>query len=247
MYAVMLGILHANARRDGTPRGMTIAMPNTFSMAPRYVMKYKRAHNLAPPRLDVLTFLENRIAHLGSRPTGFQRGHAWLRNACDPPVVLSRFKPPRLIFTSPPYLGVMKYGKLNWLRLWLLGLDPKPIDADLFASSSLPLYLDFMSTVIRRMEAAVADDGRICLVIGDVRRPNATINLAQAVADTCIGGSTLRIDAVLQDRVPLAHKVSRIWKDRRGHATKTDRILILSARRASRLPRLPKTDWAAIA
>jgi hypothetical protein len=192
LYAVMLGVLHANARHDGTPRGMTIAMPNTFSMAPRYVMKYKRVHNLIPPKLDVLSFLENRIAQLGNKPRGFQRGHAWLRNACDAPVVLSRFKPPRLIFTSPPYLGVMKYGKLNWLRLWLLGLDPKPVDADLFASSSLPLYLDFMSTVIRRMEAAVAADGRICLVIGDVRRPNATINLAQAVADTCIGGSALR-------------------------------------------------------
>jgi site-specific DNA-methyltransferase (adenine-specific) len=219
-------------------------MPNTFSMAPRYVMNYKRVHGLIPPKLDVLSFLETRIAQLGKRPTGFQRGDAWQQDAIDQPVRLSRFNPPRLIFASPPYLGVIKYGKLNWLRLWLLGLEPKRVDSELFASSSLPLYLKFMSAVISRMEATLADDGRICLVIGDVKRGDTNTNLAQAVADTCVLGTTLRIDALIEDKLPIGQKVSRIWKDRRGHATKTDRILILSARRAGRLPRLPKTDWS---
>ncbi|MHB8388327.1 MAG: hypothetical protein ACYDBH_01955 [Acidobacteriaceae bacterium] len=220
-------------------------MPNTFSMAPRYVMNYKRVHGLVPPKLDVLSFLETRISQLGKRPAGFQRGDAWLQDATDPPVRLSRFNPPRLIFASPPYLGVIKYGKLNWLRLWLLGLEPKRVDAGLFASSSLPSYLEFMGTVIRKMEAALADDGRICLVIGDVKRGDINTNLAQAVADTCVVGSTLRIDALIEDQLPIGQKVSRIWKDRRGHATKVDRILILSARRGNRLPRLPKFDWSA--
>ncbi len=243
LYAALLGILHANARRDGTPRGLSIAMPNTFSMAPRYVMNYKRTHGLIPPKLDVLSVLENRVAQLGKAPTGFQRGNAWLQDATDSPVRLSRFDPPRLIFASPPYLGVMKYGKLNWLRLWLLGLEPKPVDSGLFSSSSLPLYLGFMSKVIGRMEAAVADGGRICLVIGDVKRGETSINLAQAVADSCVAGSTLRIDALIEDKLPIRQKVSRIWKDRRGQATKTDRILLLGTRRAGRLPRLPNPDW----
>lgn len=245
LYAVLLGILHANARRDGTPRGLTIAMPNTFSMAPRYVMNYKRAHGLVPPKLDVLSFLDNRIVQLGKVPTGFRRGDAWLQDATDAPIRLSRFDPPRLIFTSPPYLGVIKYGKLNWLRLWLLGLEPTEVDSALFASSSPRLYLEFMSKVIARLEATVADKGRICLVIGDVKRGNSDINLAQAVADTCVASSTLRVNALIEDELPVGQKVSRIWKDRRGNATKVDRILILSAKGAGRLPRLQKTDWSA--
>jgi site-specific DNA-methyltransferase (adenine-specific) len=137
----------------------------------------------------------------------------------------------------------MKYGKINWLRLWLLGLEPSEVDSTLFASRSLLLYLEFMSKVIVRMEASVADDGRICLVIGDVKRGDTIINLAQAVADTCVTGSTLRINALIEDELPVGQKVSRIWKDRRGNATKTDRILILSARGAGRLPRIMKPNW----
>ena len=37
-----------------------------------------------------------------------------------------------LVFTSPPYLEVMKYGKLNWIRSWLIGEDPRVIDSRLF-------------------------------------------------------------------------------------------------------------------
>jgi site-specific DNA-methyltransferase (adenine-specific) len=243
LIAVLLGVLHANARSDGTPRGLTIAMPNTFSMAPRYVMKYKNAHGLVAPKRNVLSFLEKRIEQLGKIPTTFCRGDAWLQDATELSVRLSRFKPPRLIFTSPPYLNVMKYGKINWLRLWLLGLEPSEVDSTLFASRSLLLYLEFMSKVIVRMEASVADDGRICLVIGDVKRGDTIINLAQAVADTCVTGSTLRINALIEDELPVGQKVSRIWKDRRGNATKTDRILILSARGAGRLPRIMKPNW----
>jgi hypothetical protein len=40
--------------------------------------------------------------------------------------------------------------------------------------------------------------------------------------------------------------VSRIWGDRKGHATKTDRILLLSRPAAPPLPPLPYSDKAAL-
>lgn len=245
LYAVMLGVLHANARADGTPRGLTIAMPNTFSMSPRYVMNYKRKHGLVPPRRDVLEFLEDRILKLGDLPGGFRPGRAWRRDAINSRTSLPTSQQASLIFTSPPYLGVMKYGKLNWLRLWLLGYEPREVDSKLFASGSLDLYLSFMSRAIERMTEALSRDGRICLVIGDVRRDAGDIKLAEAVAESCVPRSTLRIDALIEDALPLAHKVSRIWKEKRGHATKTDRVLVISKKCAPRLPRLPVVDWAA--
>jgi hypothetical protein len=48
---------------------------------------------------------------------------------------------------------------------------------------------------------------------------------------------------VINDKVPVRHKVSRIWKDRRGQATKTDRILVLAGPKAPRFPRIPKIGW----
>lgn len=244
LYATLLGILHANARSDGTPRGLTISMPNTFAMAPRYVMRFKETHRLVPPKVDVLDAIEARVYHLGSVPAHSMRGHAWLQDAMKPIRIPGRFDAPRLIFTSPPYLGVMRYGKLNWLRLWLLGRTPPAVDARLFASSSLPRYLEFMCSTLERLAGIMSRNGRICLVIGDVRKDDKDLNLAQAVADHCPQRLGLRVDAIIQDELPVQHKVSRIWREKKGRATKTDRILILSRRRAPRLPPVPVINWS---
>jgi hypothetical protein len=72
------------------------------------------------------------------------------------------------------------------------------------------------------------------------------LNLAAAVADSCITGTRLRIAALMDDRIPVRHKVSRIWKDRRGYATTTDRILVLAGPKARRLPHAPCIDWSAV-
>jgi site-specific DNA-methyltransferase (adenine-specific) len=243
LLATLLGVLHANAGANGLPRGLTIAMPNTFSMAPRYVLRYKARHKLVAPKKNVIDLLEARLQHLGSAPSAFRQGAAWLQDATLSPGFPREQKAARLIFSSPPYLSVMKYGKLNWLRLWLLGCEASSVDADLFSSGSLGSYLDFMKRAIGRCREVLADDGFMCLVIGDVRRKDHELNLAAAVADSCLYGSGLRVAAVINDKVPVLHKVSRIWKDRRGQATKTDRILVLAGPKAPRFPRIPKIGW----
>jgi hypothetical protein len=246
LYAVLLGILHANARRDGSPRGLTISMPNTFSMAPRYVMRFKAAHDLVPPKVNVLDAIEARVTHLGASFRKSIRGYAWLQDAATAIDLPGKCRKPKLIFTSPPYLGVMKYGKLNWLRLWLLSKSPRVIDSDLFASESLPKYLEFMSKVILRLEAVLAANGRICLMVGDVKRGEENLNLAAAISAHCLKNSGLGVEVIINDELPVRHKVSRIWRERRGHATKTDRILILSRPKTPRLPTIPSTDWAQV-
>jgi hypothetical protein len=243
IYAVLLGILHANARADGSPRGLTVSMPNTFAMAPNYVKQYVRRHGLIAPEVDVLSAVSARVARLEIPSEEFRAGQCWTQDAqksLDWPTDVPRAK---LIFTSPPYLQVMKYGKLNWIRLWLLGYAPAAVDGALFTSSSLPKYLDFMSLVLQQLSKRVRPDGYICLVIGDVRKGESTINLAKAVAQHSVTTTTLRPLAVLHDHLPVQHKVSRIWGKTRGRATKTDRILILGAPKARGLPPTPTIDW----
>jgi DNA modification methylase len=38
-----------------------------------------------------------------------------------------------MVFTSPPYLQVIKYAKYNWVRLWFLGEEPSLVDEQLMA------------------------------------------------------------------------------------------------------------------
>lgn len=246
LYAMLLGILHANANTEGMPRGLTIAMPNTFSMSPAYIMRYQQQHGLRPPDKDVLEALALRIEALGPPSPGRVKGYAWLQDVTEPSSLPRKYRPVDLVFTSPPYLGVMKYAKLNWLRMWLIGQTPAKVDAQLFSSGSLDKYLDFMTRTLGRLQEVLSDNGRICLVVGDVEQRGRSINLAQAIADTCAQTTGMNVDTLISDELPVRHKVSRIWKQRRGQATRVDRVLVLSQGRKRRLPRMPAIDWGRV-
>lgn len=243
LMAALLGILHAGADGDGTPRGLSVSMPNTFSMAPRYVERYIREHALVAPAVDVFDALNRRVDALREVPDEFTRGHAWRRDATHAPTAGLRQQKAKLVFTSPPYLQAILYGKFNWIRLWMLGHEPKAVDSKLFTSSSLEKYVTFMSKVARQVRAAMRDDGYACFVIGDVRRGEKDLNLAREVARRCFNETDLELVGSVVDRLPVQHKVSRIWKENRGRATKTDRILLLAGPKAKRLPKLPQIDW----
>jgi site-specific DNA-methyltransferase (adenine-specific) len=242
LVAALLGILHANADASGAPRGLTVSMPNTFSMSPGYVAKYIAEHGLVPPKVSPLTKLRTRVGDILRRPYR-HHGAAWQRDATGALAGPIRRAPAKLLFTSPPYLHVIKYGKLNWIRLWLLGASPRDVDDALFSSSSLERYARFVRKMLEANVDAVRDDGWLCLVIGDVRRRGENLNLAQVVADSCIAGTGLTVRRIINDRLPVHHKVSRIWKDTKGRATKTDRVLMLARRRAPRLAALPAVAW----
>jgi site-specific DNA-methyltransferase (adenine-specific) len=243
LMAVLLGILHLNARTNGTPRGLSVAMPNTFAMAPRYVSRYVRTHGLKPPNVDVFDALEARVATLGSAAPGYRPGTVWRQDVRDPISWPTGQRKASLVFTSPPYLQVMKYGKLNWLRLWMLGEEPRAVDERLFASGSMSKYLDFMRVTLTSIRARLQKDGYVCLVIGDVRRGDEQINLAGEVAAHSVKGSGLNVLETIDDPLPIERKVSRIWGETKGRATKVDRILVLGGPVARRLPKPPRIDW----
>lgn len=245
LMAVLLGVLHANARSDGTPRGLSIAMPNTFSMAPGYVSRYIKTHKLVPPQANVFDVIQQRVVALGETEDSFVEGRAWRQDVRKPIRWPGATEKATLVFSSPPYLQVMKYGKLNWLRLWMLGHEPRTVDDRLFASSSMPRYLQFMQQTLKCLRSHVKSDGYLCLVIGDVRKGEKELNLAAEVARHSIDGTGFRVLRTIADYLPIQNKVSRIWGNNRGRATKVDRILVLGARNAPDLPPPPKIDWSA--
>jgi hypothetical protein len=246
LLAVLLGILHLNARTDGTPRGLSVAMPNTFSMAPGYVQRYVKAHGLVAPNVDVFDAVEARMEALGQVQDGFYPGEVWRQDVRAPIAWPKGMEKASLVFSSPPYLQVMKYGKMNWLRLWMLKQTPAAVDDGLFASASVPRYLEFMRSMLGSIQRCTRDDGYACLVIGDVRRHEQQINLAERVAESCVLGTGFKVLGTVDDHLPVEHKVSRIWGKTKGRATKVDRILMLAGPKAGPLPRKPKIEWSEI-
>jgi site-specific DNA-methyltransferase (adenine-specific) len=241
LMAVLLGSLHRNASVSGRPLGLTVAMPNTFAMSPGYVERYIEHHRLQPPAVDVFDFLKSKIDSVTLPDQPFKRGRAWRADASRSGRWPKHYDPAKLVVSSPPYLEVIKYGKYNWIRLWLLGMSPRGVDDALFASGSVPLYLEFMKRALSRTSEDMREDGIACFVIGDVLRGEYDLNLAERVADQCVPDD-LRVMAIVADQIPLQHKVTRIWGDGRGDATRTDRLLILGARHA-RVRSLKPVRW----
>ena len=247
LMALVLGVMHANFRPGKPARGLSISMPNTFSMSPGYVRGYIEEHQLVPPDVDVFDLLDRKLDRMHLPDTAVTRGSAWKRDARQPVARAIRERPAKLVFTSPPYLSVIKYGKYNWIRLWMLGQDPKAVDGRLVATASLTKYLAFMRTVLQQLAPAVRDDGYLCLMIGDVlqRATGNVTNLAVRVWEEAAEPLGWQLRGIVADRLPTRHKVSRIWKQGRGQATKTDRVLILSppGRQPQRLPTLGRIRW----
>lgn len=248
LMALLLGILHANYTPGRPVRGLSISMPNTFSMSPGYVRQYIKDHKLVPPEVDVFDLLNKKLARMALPRSEAVRGQAWQQDARDPISDRLRQTPAKLVFTSPPYLSVISYGKYNWIRLWMLKQEPKEVDRKLMATGSLSKYLAFIRTVLENLRNAVREDGYLCLMIGDVKgQSNGKItNLAECVWKEVASVLDWQCIASIADRLPTKHKVSRIWKHNRGNATKTDRILILSRQKArqTKLPRLDPIDWS---
>jgi site-specific DNA-methyltransferase (adenine-specific) len=254
LAAALAGILHGK-----TPAYLSTVMPNTFSMAPRYVRTFVVRTGYQPPGRDAFDLLSAKldrlyreplptkpgVALLGDARTVGRRARASLRALGLPDRV-------RLVVTSPPYLRVLKYGYYNWLRTWLLGFDAAAIDATLDDAHHREPYLAFLREVLADLRPAMTDDGIAVLVIGDVEmdrgRPSvAGMDLASRVYQEAAHPAGYRLAGLVRDEVAASRKMTRLWGAEAGRATKTDRILVLGAteagrRRALAVASLP-IDW----
>jgi site-specific DNA-methyltransferase (adenine-specific) len=241
ILATLTGILHGKSASY-----LSAVMPNTFSMAPRYVRDFVERTGFRSPERDTFTLLDDKLRRLYRQPLPTTRGIALLGDARDAGVrfreaLRARGLPERarLVVTSPPYLRVVKYGYYNWLRLWLLGYDAAAIDDLLDDAHHRDAYLVFMQEVLRGLRSALADDAVIALVIGDVemdrgRPANGGIGLAESVWELAAAPEGYRLAGIATDDVAAGRKMTKLWGDEAGQATKLERILILATSEAGR-------------
>ena len=170
LAAAITGILHGKSASY-----LSELMPNTFSMAPRYVRDFAARTEFASPRRDVFDGLAAKLDRLFRQAPPPIEGIALLGDARDVAprareALRDRGRPERarLVVTSPPYLRVVKYGYYNWLRTWFLGFDARAIDATLDDAHHREPYLAFLRDVLAGLRPVLADDAVVVLVIGDV-------------------------------------------------------------------------------
>jgi site-specific DNA-methyltransferase (adenine-specific) len=230
---VLMGAMHG-----ASPGFLSLSMPNTFSMGWNYVKTYIAKEGLKRPKrnaFDVLRKRCERFLRLGQLPGGGFAIHGDVRELGHSNLIDSGSV--KMIFSSPPYLKVIKYGLYNWIRLWWLIGDHKEIDQKLDDSHSVEPYLNFMREVLETtLPLLNPDNGLACWVIGDVKE----LNLAKLVWDKV--GSQIevrdsngndvkyRLLGIVADEIKDVEKVTRIWKsqtDKSGKATPVDRILII--------------------
>jgi hypothetical protein len=241
LAAAIAGILHGK-----TPAYLSTVMPNTFSMAPRYVRSFVAATGYRPPRRDVFEALSAKLDRLSrdplpSAPGVALLGDARVAGARARATLDARGLPARarLVVTSPPYLRLVRYGYYNWLRTWFLGFDSQAIDAALDDAHRREPYLAFMREVLGGLRVALTDDAVIVLVVGDVEtdrgRPSADgLWLASSVWEEAAAPEGYVLAGVVRDDVAAGRKMTRLWGDEAGRATKTDRILILATSETGR-------------
>jgi site-specific DNA-methyltransferase (adenine-specific) len=228
-------------------------MPNTFSMSENYIKSYIERENLEKPNRDVFSVLRKRIHRVLSQGELPGKGTVYDGDVRNLGSVIADGSVD-LLFTSPPYLKVIKYGMYNWIRLWYLGSDSKEVDKSLDDTHALDDYLGFMNDTLRvTLPLIEPEKGFSCWVIGDV----GEFNLAWAVWK--LAGEKIEVEnskgeiirwkllAIIDDKIPSNEKTTRLWKDKKGKATSVDRILILAPQSSNPKTRIsdPKMVWNA--
>lgn len=255
LAAAIAGILHGK-----TPSYLSTLMPNTFSMAPRYVRDFAERTGFQSPDRDAFDRLDAKLTRLFRDPTPRTAGIALLGDARDAgtrasAALRARSLPDRarLVLTSPPYLRVLKYGYYNWLRAWFLGFDSKAIDASLDDAHRRAPYVQFLREVLRDLRPALTEDGIAVLVIGDVatdrgRAASDGLGLAERVWEESARPEGFRLAGIADDDIHAHRKMTKLWGREAGRATQVDRMLVLAVseagrRRATSAASLP-VDWS---
>lgn len=249
ILGILTGLMHGKHRKDGTSIYCSIDMPNTFSMSPNYVRNFIKTHKLTKPKQNVFTLLKQRTKHLLQEQddtlknlSQYKEGFCFETDAIKSSAKVAkkyRQNSISLIITSPPYLKNIHYGKYNWIRLWLLDEDTKQVDSNVSIyqktqkikgiKDNLPFekYAQYMQNLFNSWYKILKPKSNAFVVIGDVEDINLANKTWEYIKQN--GGCKLKLKQIIDDDIESngVRKVTRIWGQKKGKATKIDRILHL--------------------
>lgn len=233
LIGITLGILHGGERKDTTSAYASIDMPNTFSMSPEYVRRYVQTNQLNRIERNIFNLLKEKTDRIYKKHTILGGKGLILKanvKSLSKYQELEKYKnTANLILTSPPYLGIVNYAKQNWIRSWFMNQDPLAVSKELDDDLNLDEWINFSKLAIIELKQFLKEDGVAVFVIGDVAKSkNSVIPLAREFCLMINENKFFKNVWCINDVITSSDKTTRIWGDKKGIATTTDRIVILS-------------------
>lgn len=112
-------------------RSFSNQMRQSKAMSPDYSINWWQKKRLEPPEINPKEFLEKKIKWRYAKGLPeLSRSSIWLGDSCQlvsrlqDQMTLKNQRRFKLLFTSPPYMGISDYHRDQWLRLWMLGGEP---------------------------------------------------------------------------------------------------------------------------
>lgn len=220
ILAILLGIFHGKTKVDGTSSYLSVSMPNGYSMSPNYAKNYIAKNNL---KLIENNVFEKIIERIEKKPNFFIKNNnnkVFNKDA----LTSSKFirENPKLIFTSPPYLNIVKYVSQNWIKFWLLGFEKEQTKENIVDDfHNVNSYEIFLTNFLIEMEKIMNKETILVLVIGDVK--NFYIN---NLMDKIIPTTNFYYKEEPHFQV-LSRKLSNQMGTKKGNATPKDWIFVL--------------------
>lgn len=136
-------------------------MRQTKGMAPNYSVRWWKARNMAPPSIDVTSYLTART--MWRYRYGIVSGPQADIRLGDARTKLHEFANRRfnLLLTSPPYHDVTNYRLDHWIRLWLLGGPALPGGGTEEKYSNKEKYRTMLHEVFAASQRLLTDDATI--------------------------------------------------------------------------------------
>ncbi len=225
LLALLAGIMHGPMRKDGTTIYLSVSMPNWVSMAPNYVKKYVKKHQLIKPDVDIFDQLKARfLKYAKYNLNNLIEGDVFLHDASKPFNNINN-NSIDLTVTSPPYLNIVNYTGNNWLKLWLLGFERKQLSKQIKLADNLKIkeYKAFMIKFLNNLYPKMKSKARVCLVVGDVHDKN----LIKIVWDEIKNQVQFKFDSLFHYHNHKNRKHSNSLNIKKGRATKIEKILVL--------------------
>jgi len=124
-------LVHLHGKRS---QSLSNQMRQSRAMSPEYCIRWWRERKSLPPDIDPVCFLVDRVEWRYAKGIpNLAQSRVILGDAvAEVPQIKKEIdegsaKPFSLLLTSPPYYSITNYNYDQWIRMWMLGWDDRPV------------------------------------------------------------------------------------------------------------------------
>lgn len=216
LTALTLGRLHGHS-----PGFFSDVTFNVVSLPPASIHKMRMKHGEGRPLplRDVKSLLV-RAAKRFIPKDGLQgRGSVERADARDLPLTAASVD---LVITSPPFLDVIDYPNVNWVREWFL--DGSSANSNTFSIGKVVDYKVFLRNTLVELRRVIKPKGTIVFEVGVVKRKEKMFEFVQEAAEGLFSEQSLEINTFDDSDVP---KISRAMRGGNKTTTMSNQCVIL--------------------